>query len=370
MVNDIIFPLVTPKVRAGASQPAPAAYIHGFAAGHKTLAIAAWHARGWPQPGRRTTLVLTVGPGHAQRLAQQLSSLLPDEDVLVFPAREVWPHEELHVPEAIASARLAVLERLVTGEPALVIAPIQAAAERLAPRAALRERVRTVAVGHILPMEQLAEALVRDGYERAAMVEGRGQFSVRGGLLDVFPPSAPAPYRIDFFDDEIDSIRVFDPETQRSVEDVERVRIGPAREVPPVDDEAVVSRSEGGTTSLLPDEEGPAAEAEPALSAQPGRTAQPISIFPDLDAATPGPPPRRGAARTAPYVYPLRTDLPFPRQLRRAQVALKPQADLLSDIVNLMKVDDEVLVLSRRDSATVLMERMELFGRRREAPEE
>lgn len=137
-----------------------------------------------------------------------------------------------------------------------------------------------------------------------------------------------------------------------------------------VDDEAVVGRSEGGTTSLLPDEEGPAAEAEPALSAQPGRTAQPISIFPDLDAATPGPPPRRGAARTAPYVYPLRTDLPFPRQLRRAQVALKPQADLLSDIVNLMKVDDEVLVLSRRDSATVLMERMELFGRRREAPEE
>ncbi len=242
MVNDIIFPLVTPKVRAGASQPAPAAYIHGFAAGHKTLAIAAWHARGWPQPGRRTTLVLTVGPGHAQRLAQQLSSLLPDEDVLVFPAREVWPHEELHVPEAIASARLAVLERLVTGEPALVIAPIQAAAERLAPRAALRERVRTVAVGHILPMEQLAEALVRDGYERAAMVEGRGQFSVRGGLLDVFPPSAPAPYRIDFFDDEIDSIRVFDPETQRSVEDVERVRIGPAREVPPVDDEAALAR--------------------------------------------------------------------------------------------------------------------------------
>src|SRR5690606_18024398 len=67
-------------------------------------------------------------------------------------------------------------------------------------------------------------------------------FSVRGGLLDVFPPSAPAPYRIDFFDDEIDSIRVFDPETQRSVEDVERVRIGPAREVPPVDDEAALAR--------------------------------------------------------------------------------------------------------------------------------
>ena len=123
-----------------------------------------------------------------------------------------------------------------------IIAPIQAAAEPLAPRAALQERVRTMAVGHILPMEQLAEALVRDGYQRAAMVEGRGQFSVRGGLLDVFPPSAPAPYRIDFFDDEMDSIRVFDPETQRSVQDVERIRIGPAREFPPVDDEAALAR--------------------------------------------------------------------------------------------------------------------------------
>src|SRR5690606_4140664 len=155
------FPLVTPKVRAGASQPAPAAYIHGFAAGHKTLAIAAWHARGWPAPGRRTTLILTVGPGHAQRLAAQLSSVLPDEEVLVFPAREVWPHEELHVPEAIASARLAVLERLATGEPALIVAPIQAVAEPLAPRAAFQDRIRFIEVGDVLPLARLAAELAR-----------------------------------------------------------------------------------------------------------------------------------------------------------------------------------------------------------------
>src|SRR5690606_5461814 len=187
-------------------------------------------------------LILTVGPGHAQRLAAQLSSVLPDEEVLVFPAREVWPHEELHVPEAIASARLAVLERLATGEPALIVAPIQAVAEPLAPRAVFQDRIRFIEVGDVLPMERLAAELVRDGYQRVSMVEGRGQFSVRGGLLDVFPMAAPSPYRLDFFDDEVDSIRAFDPENQRSVQDVDRIRIGPAREFPPVDDDEALTR--------------------------------------------------------------------------------------------------------------------------------
>lgn len=215
-------------------------YVHGFSAGHKTLAIGALHAQGIQKGRGRTTLVLTVGPGHAQRLVAQLSTFLPADDVLLFPAREVWPHEELHVPEEIASARLAVLERLTTGKPALIVAPIQAVAERLAPRQVIKERVHTISVGDIVNMEELAARLAKDGYERVSMVEGRGQFSVRGGLLDVFPVSASVPYRLDFFDDEVDSIRPFDPESQRSTGDVKQLRIGPASEYPLVNDAAVL----------------------------------------------------------------------------------------------------------------------------------
>lgn len=140
----------------------------------------------------------------------------------------------------------------------------------------------------------------------------------------------------------------------------------------PLDGEPVARRSPGGVIPLLPEEEAPAAEAEPV---QPEGAAWLTSIFPGLDAAAfapafaPAPPPRRSAVPTAPYVYPLRRDLPFPRRLRRAQVGLDRQEDLLSDIVNLVRLEDEVLVLSRRDSATVLMEQVELFERRREVPE-
>lgn len=260
MVNNAIFALISrslklegqldKKRRTKTGHP-PAVHVHGFAAGHKTLAIGALYAQGWPEPGPRPTLVLTVGPGYAQRLVAQLSSLLPERDVLLFPAREVWPHEELHVPEEIVSARLAVLERLALGEPVVVIAPVQAVAERLAPKHVLTERLWTIAVGDVVNMDDLVARLAREGYERVAMVQGRGQFSVRGGLLDVFPVAAETPYRIDFFDDEVDSIRSFDPETQRSVGDIKQIRIGPAREYPLINDPAVLERIEAAVTQQV-----------------------------------------------------------------------------------------------------------------------
>ncbi|MFO7265526.1 MAG: transcription-repair coupling factor [Bacillota bacterium] len=252
MVNNTLFALISRSLGVdgplsddnGTRAGKPAAYWHGFAPGHKTLAIGALYWLGWPRGRRGPALVLTVDLGAAQRLVNELSSLLPERDVLLFPAREVWPHEELQVPEDVVSARMAALERLALGEPVLVVAPAQAVAEKLPPREVLTERLLTVSVGDVLDRDALAERLVREGYERVPMVERRGQFSVRGGLLDVFPTAAPAPYRIDFFDDEVDSIRCFDPETQRSTEEVNAVRIGPAREYPIVNDEAVLRRIE------------------------------------------------------------------------------------------------------------------------------
>lgn len=145
----------------------------------------------------------------------------------------------------------------------------------------------------------------------------------------------------------------------------------------PVDDVAAAHRSQGETQALCPDDRpGSTSEPWPAPPAPPGGAEPSLVVFPDLTVPAPVPTSHPGGARTGPgappeqHVYELRTDLPFPRRLRRAQVALRPQSDFVADIVNLMRLDDEVLVLSQRDSATLLIEWMELFGRLREAPKE
>lgn len=206
--------------------------LHGFAASHKLLTIGALYAQGWPRPGRGITFVVTAGAAQAERMHRQLATLLPPDEVLLFPAREVWPHEQLHISEKINEARMAALQAVCLGGPALVIVPIQALSERLVPPAVLQERMLTIASGQRLPMDDLIAHVVESGYERVDMVEGRRQFSVRGGLIDIFPVAAGSPVRIDFFDDEVDSVRVFDPETQRSTTALPRVHIGPAREWP------------------------------------------------------------------------------------------------------------------------------------------
>ncbi|HEY8418066.1 MAG TPA: transcription-repair coupling factor [Limnochordales bacterium] len=220
-------------LRGGQRSPAqaPAGLLHGFTPAHKVLLIAALYREGWPRGGRHSMLVMAAGPHQAERLREDLAALLPEDEVLLFPAREIWPHEELPMPKDLAAARLAVLERLSLGRPTLVVAPVQAAVERLVPREALAGAVRTIAVGDRIRPQALAAQLVQLGYERVDMVDGRGQFSVRGGLIDVFPLTAAQGLRIDFFDDEVDSIRLFDVETQRSSGAVERAVIGPVWEL-------------------------------------------------------------------------------------------------------------------------------------------
>lgn len=211
---------------------APKFLLHGYAPTHKLLTAGALYARGWPRKARGIMFIITSGAAPAERMHRQLTTLLPADEVLLFPPREVWPHEELHISENINETRMATLQAIALGGPALVIVPIQALAERLVPSTVLRERILTATPGQRLPMDELIAHLVDNGYERVDMVETRRQFSVRGGLIDVFPVAEAHPVRIDFFDDEIDSIRPFDPDTQRSTVSLTEVHIGPGRECP------------------------------------------------------------------------------------------------------------------------------------------
>ncbi len=192
----------------------------------------------------RPCLVVVSTPQAAERTREDLQSLVDDREVALFPAMELLPYDILaHSPEVVAQ-RLQVLERLAEGKPPVVIAPVNALLRALVPLERFRENCRWVRWGDRVELHELLADLVRLGYERVELVEGRGQFSLRGGVLDIFALSAEAPWRVEFFDDEVDSIREFDPGTQRSTHQMKGILIPPAREfVLPPDDRAAACRA-------------------------------------------------------------------------------------------------------------------------------
>ncbi|MHB8156849.1 MAG: transcription-repair coupling factor, partial [Desulfocucumaceae bacterium] len=186
-------------------------------------------------------LLLVPGDQEASTLLDDLSSLLPGKKVLHFPAYQLLPYHVLAAGKETMEARLRVLEALVGREPVVVVATVEAFLRRLAPPEIFSANRLSLNVGDVLEPEKLKIKLIDMGYERCDLVEGRGQFSARGGILDIFPMTFESPVRIEFFDDEVDSVRSFDPDTQRSVQKHRGLTILPAVEL--VVDDAVRSQS-------------------------------------------------------------------------------------------------------------------------------
>jgi len=175
-------------------------------------------------------MILTPGEQEASILADDLSSLLPDKTILHFPAFQLMPYQILAAGRETMDARLRVLESLGAGEPVVVVSTLEALLRRLTPPEKFYARGIKLSVGDVMDPGDLKINLVDIGYERCEMVEGRGQFSSRGGILDVFPTSE-RPVRMEFFDDQLDSVRSFDPDTQRSVGIHRDINIFPAVEL-------------------------------------------------------------------------------------------------------------------------------------------
>jgi len=194
-------------------------------------------------------LVVTPRSADARAMADALAALLGEERVAVFPAWGTLPSERLSPQPATVGRRLAVVDRLAHpdayDEPLLVVvAPVRAALQPMDPRLAQR-RPLELAPGRA-PLERVVEDLVALGYERLPHVEARGQFAVRGGIVDVFPAAAEHAVRIEWFGDDVEGLRTFGVGDQRSIAPVDRVRIDPAREL--VSDAALVelARSAAG----------------------------------------------------------------------------------------------------------------------------
>ncbi|HVA16796.1 MAG TPA: hypothetical protein VMV59_03675, partial [Candidatus Dormibacteraeota bacterium] len=152
--------------------------------------------------------------------------------VTVLPAHEVFPYDHQSPHPEISEARAAALWRLTSGEADLVIAPVTAAVLRLREPQYYRSLALALARGEDVPREELLAHLASVGYEAVETVEMPGQFAVRGGILDVFPPEAERPVRLELLGDTLESLREFDTDTQRSTSPVERITLLPLTDSP------------------------------------------------------------------------------------------------------------------------------------------
>jgi transcription-repair coupling factor (superfamily II helicase) len=191
------------------------------------LAIASAAAR---HPG---LLVAVTRDTHcAQALEAELQIFASDLPVLHFPDWETLPYDLFSPHPDIVSQRVAALYRLPTTRRGVLVVPIATLMQRLPPTRFIAGNALVVQPGERLDLEAEKRRLESAGYRNVPQVMDPGDFAVRGALLDVFPMGSPEPYRIELLDDEIDSIRTFDPETQRSQQKVASVRMLPAREFP------------------------------------------------------------------------------------------------------------------------------------------
>ncbi|MFK3670023.1 transcription-repair coupling factor [Leifsonia aquatica] len=190
------------------------------------------------QNASQAVLVITATGRESEAVRAALPCVLPEAEIVEFPAWETLPHERLSPSAEIVGKRLTALRRLVdwgTGDrttPFILVASVRAALQPLADNLTDYASTDLVAGGRGFDLAGLASQLVDLAYARVDMVTRRGEFAVRGGILDVFPPTADHPYRVDFFGDEVEQIRAFSVADQRSLpEPIPSVALPPSREL-------------------------------------------------------------------------------------------------------------------------------------------
>lgn len=178
---------------------------------------------------KKNILIITGGERES-RLYDDLT-FFQKENIHSFPAWETLPGEEIIPSPDIIGKRFEILNALLENkEPAILLTPLQGVLQKVCHPDTLRDKQLKIKKGEELPFDLFPEMLVDLGYERKSVAADKGEFAIRGGIVDIFPLSSFNPYRIDFFDDEIDQIRTYDPISQKSIDKVDEVFISPAAE--------------------------------------------------------------------------------------------------------------------------------------------
>ncbi len=181
---------------------------------------------------KRLLAIFTAEASDAGRLADELPFFDPALRVSVFPDWETLPYDNFSPHQDLISERLATLWSVRNGDVDVVLLPAATALTRLAPPSFLAGTTFNFKHKTRLDEARLKAQLVLAGYQHVSQVVSPGEYAVRGGLIDLFPMGSPVPYRVDLFGDEVDSIRTFDPDSQRSLYPVPEVRLLPGREFP------------------------------------------------------------------------------------------------------------------------------------------
>ena len=204
----------------------PAAF-SGLSAVHR-----AHFAAGIRQELGRPVVVVCADEGEAERMARDLAAL-SGEAVRTLSAREITFHNAAVVSRQYEHRRLSTLRALAAGECPLLVCTVESILQRTIPKTLLTQAAQVLRMGERHDLGELAGTLAAAGYTRCEQVEGVGQFALRGGILDFFSPAHPKPVRVEFFGDEIDAMGLFDPDTQRRIENLGAAEILPAAEVLP-----------------------------------------------------------------------------------------------------------------------------------------
>ena len=219
-------PLLPALAAVTAPKPGQRSVLPPLAASADALALAAL-----ARPGT-LLCVVSASPLDAQRLQEEVAWFAPQLRVHLLPDWETLPYDNFSPHQDLVSERLATLNAVTRGECDLLITAAATALMRLPPREYLAARSFMVERGTRLALDKLREQLTVAGYQHVTQVVAAGEYSVRGGLIDLFPTGAPLPFRIELFDDEVETIRVFDVDSQRTLYPVPEIRLLPAREFP------------------------------------------------------------------------------------------------------------------------------------------
>ncbi len=178
--------------------------------------------------------VIAENTRSAYRLDAELRFYLADTDlaVLSFPDWETLPYDHFSPHQDIISQRLSALFQLPKLVRGVLVVPLSTLLQRLAPASYVHAHSLVLECGERLDAEHMRRCFDEAGYRRVAQVMEHGEYAVRGALIDIYPMGSAVPYRLDLFDDRIDGIRTFDAETQRTCENLERIRLLPAHEFP------------------------------------------------------------------------------------------------------------------------------------------
>ncbi|MDQ8039827.1 MAG: CarD family transcriptional regulator, partial [Rickettsiella sp.] len=183
---------------------------------------------------KHSGVILAITPDTltTNRLEAALKFFSPQLEVLNFPDWETLPYDHFSPHQDIISQRLLTLTQLPFVDRGILLVSITTLLQRLPPLNYIQSTGLMIQCGEKRRIDDMRQGLQKAGYHVVSQVLTRGEFAVRGSILDIFPMGCDTPYRIDFFDDEIDSIRQFDPDTQRSTEKLEKIDLLPAREFP------------------------------------------------------------------------------------------------------------------------------------------